>query len=63
MQNKPLQVLSPKMKCLNLDGKKNSVLDCESINNDFSFYEFLMNLDEKNVKDTIKNNKEWFNKL
>ena len=38
-QNKPLQVLSPKMKCLNLDGKKNSVLDCESINNDFSFYE------------------------
>ena len=64
--NEPFYLQTPKMKCKQLGeeiiSKKNNTMDIEILNNDFSFYEFLLNLDEKNVKDTFKNNKEWFNK-
>ena len=41
---------------------KNFLLDLEPINMDFSFYDSLLTLDEKNVKCTFENNREWFNK-
>ncbi len=63
--NKPLHIQSPKMKCT-CDGKdilnKNHVLDCEPINDDFSFYDFFLNIEDKNIKETYKKNKEWFGK-
>lgn len=64
--NKPFYLQSPKMTCKNgfqdvLDSK-NSLLDLEPINMDFSFYDSLLTLDEKNVKCTFENNKEWFGK-
>ena len=64
--NQPFYLQTPKMSCKNgfqdiLDSK-NSLLDLEPINMDFSFYDSLLTLDEKNVKSTFENNKEWFNK-
>ena len=41
-------------------GKKNVHLEMETMNMDFSFYDFFMNFDETNIKETFKNNKEWF---
>lgn len=63
--NKPLFIQSPKMISL-LSGddimkKTSSNLDCEPLNNDFSFYDFLLGIDDKNVKETFKN-KDWFGK-
>jgi len=64
--NKPLYLQTPKMHCKNgfqdiLDSK-NSLLDVEPINMDYSFYDSLLSLDEKNIKSTFKNNKDWFGK-
>jgi len=64
--NEPFYLQTPKMICKS-DGneiiiKKNSVLDLETLNTDFSFYDFLLNFDEKNIKETFKNNQGWFNK-
>ena len=64
--NEPFYLQTPKMICKNnssdfLD-KKNPNLDMETMNMDFSFYDFLLNFDENNVKETYKNNKEWFDK-
>jgi len=64
--NKPFYLQTPKMSCKNgfrdvLDSK-NSLLDLEPINMDFSFYDSLLTLDEKNIKCTFENNKEWFGK-
>ena len=42
--------------------KSNPNLDTETMNHDFSFYDFLLNLDEKNIKETFRNNKTWFQK-
>ena len=36
-------------------------IDCETLNNDFS-HDFIINLDDRNVKETHKNNKQWFGK-
>jgi len=60
--NKPLHLQSPKMKC-NSSGKdilKNLNLDCES--SDFGFYDFFLNIEDRNIKETFKKNKEWFGK-
>lgn len=62
--NLPLHVQSPKMKC-NIDGSEilsKGTLDCETINSDFSFYDFFLNIEDKNIKETFKQNKEWFGK-
>ena len=40
----------------------NSNLDCETINTDFSFYDFFLNLEDRNIKETYKKNKDWFGK-
>ena len=64
--NKPFYLQTPKMFCKNgfqdvLDSK-NSLLDLEPINMDYSFYDSLISLDEKNVKCTFDNNRDWFGK-
>ena len=41
---------------------KNTNLNMETMNMDFSFYDFLANFDEKNIKETFKNNESWFGK-
>ena len=64
--NQPLQIQTPKMinKGSGSEIVKHSSpsVECETLNNDFSFYDFLINLDDKNVKETHKKNKEWFGK-
>ena len=60
----PLLIQTPKMKCnsdIN-DILKNYTIDCESNNLDFNFYDFFLNLEERNVKETFKNNNSWFGK-
>ena len=63
--NKPLFIQCPKMISLlsgsDIIGKTPSNLDCEPLNSDFSFYDFLLGLDDRNIKETFKN-KEWFGK-
>jgi hypothetical protein len=65
-KNEPFHIQSPKMKCtsniLESIEKGNNNLDCEPINNDFSFYDFFLNLEDRNIKETFKQNKEWFGK-
>jgi len=65
-KNEPFHIQSPKMKCksnvFESIEKGNNNLDCEPINNDFSFYDFFLNLEDRNVKETFKQNKEWFGK-
>ena len=65
-KNQPLHIQTPKMICksngIEASKKTNPTLESETINNDFSFYDFMLNLDDRNVKETFKNNKEWFDK-
>jgi len=64
--NQPLHIQTPRMICKSngdISIKSNiPSIDCETLNNDFSFYDFLINLDDRNIKETHKNNKEWFGK-
>tara|TARA_B100000035_G_C20973132_1_gene541960 strand:+ start:258 stop:1016 length:759 start_codon:yes stop_codon:yes gene_type:complete len=64
--NKPLHIQCPKMKSTITGSeilKKNPTnLMCEPINNDFSFYDFFLGIDDRNIKETFKKNKEWFDK-
>ena len=65
-KNNPLYLQTPKL-ILTKSGlqtieSKNNNLELEPVNNDFSFYDTLLNLDELNVKRTFENNKKWFDK-
>tara|TARA_Y100001970_G_scaffold290130_1_gene422709 strand:+ start:351 stop:1151 length:801 start_codon:yes stop_codon:yes gene_type:complete len=64
--NEPFYLQTPKMVCKtnlkDLLEKKITNLDMETLNIDYSFYDFLINLDEKNIKETFKNNENWFDK-
>ena len=65
-KSSPIHIQSPKMKCC-LSGtdllKKGSItLELEPITNDFSFYDKLLQLDDRNIKETFNKNKEWFGK-
>ena len=64
--NKPFYLQTPKMSCKNsfkdVLESNNSLLDVEPVNMDYSFYDSLLSLDEKNVKCTFENNKDWFDK-
>ena len=62
--NLPLHIQSPRMKC-KLNGEEivsKGVLECETMNTDFSFYDFFLNIEVKNIKETFKKNEEWFEK-
>ena len=65
-KNEPLYLQTPKLiltkSGLETINSKNNNLELEPVNNDFSFYDSLLNLDELNVKRTFENNKEWFGK-
>tara|TARA_B100001093_G_scaffold519057_1_gene606233 strand:- start:2377 stop:3132 length:756 start_codon:yes stop_codon:yes gene_type:complete len=65
-KNKPLHIQSPRMICKQSGEesilKNNPTLETETLNNDFSFYDFLLNLDDRNIKETFKKNEEWFQK-
>tara|TARA_B100000902_G_C27257343_1_gene888626 strand:+ start:450 stop:1223 length:774 start_codon:yes stop_codon:yes gene_type:complete len=65
-KNEPLHIQTPKMICksngLEVLLKKTSTIDSETMNHDFSFYDFLLNLDDRNIKETFKSNKTWFGK-
>jgi len=65
-KNQPLHIQTPRMICksngTDVITKTNPALECEPSNNDFSFYDFMLMLDERNVKETYKNNKDWFGK-
>jgi len=43
-------------------GKTPPTLDLEPLSNDFSFYDMLLTLDDRNIKETFNQNKEWFGK-
>ena len=65
-QNQPFYIQSSKLNCKNTMleclSKTTSHLEAETMNHDFSFYDFLLNLDDKNIKETFRNNKNWFEK-
>ncbi len=64
--NSPFYIQTSKLNCKNSIenclSKSGNHLDVETMNHDFSFYDFLLNLDDKNIKETFKNNKNWFEK-
>ena len=65
-KNEPLYLQTPRLTLtksgLQTIQSKNNNLELQPVNNDFSFYDSLLNLDELNVKRTFENNKEWFGK-
>ena len=65
-KNEPMYLQSPKMICrsngLEVIEKRNNQVDMETMNMDYSFYDFLCNLDSRNIKETFKHNQDWFNK-
>ena len=49
------------MKCIhNLEGKTN--IEVEMLEENYNFYDSLLKLDEKNIKETFSNNQDWFGK-
>lgn len=62
----PFYLQTPKMICkkggLEIIESKNNILDMETMNVDYSFYDTFVNLDELNIKKTFENNKQWFGK-
>ena len=62
----PIHLQSPKMKCrisgAEIMGRNSPTLDLEPVSNDFSFYDMLLTLDDRNIKETFNKNKEWFGK-
>ena len=64
--NNPFYLQTPRLRLTNsgvdVIESKNNNLELTPLNNDFSFYDSLLNLDELNVKRTFENNKEWFGK-
>jgi len=65
-QGKPLMILCPKLKT-KISGsesltKASPTLELEPETNDFSFYDSLLKLDERNIKETYEKGKDWFGK-
>ena len=62
----PMYLQTPKMICKKdsslISGSRDSNLDMECVNDDFSFYDFLLSLDEMNVSRAHENNGAWFGK-
>ena len=62
--NTPFHIQSPKMKCKSTGEEiiSKGYLECETINTDFSFYDFILNIEDRNIKETFKQNEDWFGK-
>jgi hypothetical protein len=63
---KPLMILCPKLKT-KVSGseslsKASPTLELEPETSDFSFYDSLLKLDERNIKETYERGKDWFGK-
>ena len=63
---KPLFIQTPKVKSLtnikDMIDKKAPYLEFEVPNNKLDLYDLFLNLDDKNIKNTVTNSEEWFNK-
>ena len=63
---KPLMIQTGRLKCLNsieeMKDKKNPYLEIEIPKGKFDMYDFFLSLDDQNIRTTVKNSKEWFNK-
>ena len=67
-----IQLLNPyifrhkTVKCLTsvkgLQGKKDPYLEVEVPDGKYSLYDFFLSLDDENIKQTVNNSREWFNK-
>ena len=62
----PLHIQTPRMICKS-DGsecvlKKTPTMELEGLTLDYSFYDFLLSLDERNIQETFRNNESWFGK-
>tara|TARA_B100000900_G_C20594600_1_gene722881 strand:+ start:462 stop:1247 length:786 start_codon:yes stop_codon:yes gene_type:complete len=62
----PIHIQTPRMKLCSsgeaiLD-KANPTMDVEPMGNDFKFYDLMVAIDDRNVKETFKHNKAWFHK-
>jgi len=63
---KPFYIQTPKLKCMtnisDITDKKVPYLELEVPNGKMNIYDFLLGLDDKNIKTTVKKSKEWFGK-
>ena len=62
----PLHIQTPRMRLTHSGAeileKTHPSVDVETISSDFRFYDLMIAIDDRNVKETFKNNKEWFGK-
>lgn len=64
--SQPIHLQSPRFRCRYTGDefieKGHGTMQFEPINNDYDFYNFLLQLDDRNIKHTYHKNKEWFGK-
>lgn len=65
-KNQPIHIQTPRMK-LRVPGNKlidktTPMVDVETLTDDFKFYDLMVSIDERNIRETFKHNKEWFQK-
>lgn len=62
----PLLLVTPKLRSLEdgstIGGKSTTNLSMEMTSQDFKFYDCMLKLDERNIKETCIRSKEWFGK-
>jgi hypothetical protein len=62
----PLYIQTPRVKCVvnvdELKEKKNPYLEVEILKNDFDLYDLFLSIDDQNIKKTLHNSEEWFQK-
>ena len=63
---KPLHIQTPKLKCVtsmsSLKDKKNPFLEVEIPKGSFDMYDLFLSLDDKNIKETLQQSEDWFQK-
>ena len=62
----PIYIQTPRLKCLTnlseMNNKQAPHIDVEIPISRLDFYDFFLSLDDQNIKKTVSNSKEWFNK-
>jgi hypothetical protein len=62
----PLHIQTSRMICKSEGSecvlKKTPTMELEGLTLDYSFYDFLLSLDERNIQETFRNNESWFGK-
>ena len=63
---KPLYIQTPKLKCVtsfsSLKDKKNPFLEVEIPKGSFDMYDLFLSIDDKNIKETLHQSEDWFQK-